>query len=71
MASLAASLCVALLASDADEDGVPNLWQAASLEEEVQAERWGRDEEAEAVRQQRRHDFLIASEFVRLSQAAK
>lgn len=62
MASLAASLIVALSATRAEADPLA-LWQAASLEEDWQAEQWGRDEEAEERRARRQADFLRAREF--------
>ena len=66
MASLAASLCVALAALDADAD-TEALWSAASLEEDWQAEQWGRDEEAEERRARRSADFARAVRFTRLA----
>lgn len=66
MTSLAASLMVALEASEPGADALA-LWRAASLEEEWQAELWGRDEEAEERRAKRESDFLRAREFVRLA----
>lgn len=66
MASLAASLVVALSAIESDADPAA-LWQAASLEEEWQAEQWGRDEEAEERRANRTRDFMKAHELVRLA----
>ncbi|GIX19613.1 MAG: ATPase [Erythrobacter sp.] len=69
MTRLAASLVIALLASEAaEEPEALALWQAACLEEEWQAELWGRDAEAEARRQRRKADFLAAWRFVRLAQ---
>ena len=66
MTNLASSLTIGLsaLESDADPDA---LWQAASLEEEWQAEEWGRDEEAEERRARRAADFGRAFEFARLA----
>ena len=67
---LAASLITALLAQDAaDEARALALWQAACLEEEWQAELWGRDAEAEERRRIREADFLLAWRFVRLAGA--
>lgn len=66
LTSLAASLTVALLAIEPDAD-VDALWDAASLEEEWQAELWGRDEEAEERRTQRHQAFTRAAEFARLA----
>lgn len=63
MASLAASLIIALEAAQGHGDP-SNLWQAASLEEEWQADQWGRDEEAEERREKRMRDFLTAQKFV-------
>lgn len=62
MASLAASLVVALEAAEPGGDA-GKLWDAASLEEEWQAELWGREAEAEERRARRRTDFLAAREF--------
>jgi chaperone required for assembly of F1-ATPase len=39
------------------------LWNAASLEEDWQAEMWGRDAEAEARRERRGQAFLAAAGF--------
>ena len=66
LTSLAASLCIGLgaLENDADTDG---LWAAANLEEEWQADLWGREEEAEERRAKRKRDFLAAVEFARVS----
>ena len=60
--SLAASLCIGLEALQQGADG-DALWAAANLEEEWQADLWGRDEEAEARRDRRKDDFLAAMEF--------
>ena len=68
MTKLAASLVTALAALDADGEEEPlALWQAACLEEEWQAELWGRDEEAEERRARREADFLRACGFARLA----
>ncbi len=69
MASLAASLSVALLANAADADANA-LWSAANLEEDWQIEQWGQDREAEDVRKRRTADFLNAFEFGRLAAAS-
>lgn len=68
MASLSASLCIALAAleDDADPDA---LWNAASLEEEWQADLWGRDSEAERDRAKKREDFRAAFEWTRAARA--
>lgn len=66
MTSLSASLVVGLSAAQTEADPLA-LWQAASLEEEWQADLWGRDEEAEVRRAKREADFLKACEFTRLA----
>lgn len=68
MASLSASLCIALsaLEDNADPDA---LWNAASLEEEWQADLWGRDSEAEQYRAKKREDFTAAFEWTRAARA--
>lgn len=66
LAGLAASLVIGLTALD-DPRAADDLWTAASLEEDWQADRWGRDEEAEARRAKRREAFLAAAEFARLA----
>lgn len=65
LAGLAASLVIGLSALD----GVPaeELWTAANLEEDWQAERWGRDAEAEARREARRKVFVAAARFAELA----
>ena len=65
-AALAASLVVGLaaLAPDADIDA---LWDAASLEEDWQAELWGKDAEALALRERRHGAFAAAARFARLA----
>ncbi|MEW4448659.1 ATP12 family protein [Qipengyuania sp. JC766] len=65
MASLAASLCIALAALDPDSDP-QELWNAANLEEDWQAEQWGIDAEAAAVREAKEALFLTAGRFARL-----
>ena len=67
MTTLAASLVTGLAALDAREDDARALWQAACLEEEWQAELWGREEEAEERRARREADFLRACGFARLA----
>jgi len=70
MTALAASLVVGLSAlarETAQEDAARALWRAASLEEEWQAELWGRDHEAEERRARRERDFLAAWRFARLA----
>lgn len=68
MAKLAASLVTALAALDATHEQEPlALWQAACLEEEWQADLWGRDWEAEERREKRETDFLRACAFARMA----
>lgn len=70
MAKLAASLVTALAALDAQGEEEPlALWQAVCLEEEWQADLWGRDWEAEERRARREADFLRACAFARLARA--
>ncbi len=66
MASLAASLCIGLeaLGEDADPQA---LWKVANLEEEWQAELWGRDDQAEARRAKRGEEFARAHRWTRLA----
>ena len=66
LTSLAASLCIGLGALEGNSDAEA-LWAAANLEEEWQADLWGREEEAEERRAKRKHDFLAAVEFARVS----
>ena len=66
--SLAASLCIGLEALQPEADGEA-LWDAANLEEDWQADLWGRDEEAEERRAERKGDFLAAMEFHRAATA--
>jgi len=70
MTSLSASLVIGLSAlgdESADEDAARALWRAANLEEEWQAELWGRDHEAEERRAKRETDFLAAWRFAQLA----
>lgn len=68
MTRLAASLVTALAALEATCADEPlALWQAVCLEEEWQAELWGRDAEAEERRARRESDFLRACRFARLA----
>lgn len=67
LASLAASLCIGLAALEPDADGEA-LWDAANLEEDWQAERWGVDAEAAERRAERKSAFLSALEFARCRQ---
>ncbi len=65
-ASLAASLVIGLAAllPRADLDG---LWDAANLEEDWQAELWGKDEEALERRERRAAAFAAAARFAGLA----
>lgn len=65
-ASLAASLCIALEATQPTCDP-QHLWQLASLEEVWQAEQWGREPMAEERRARRGESFLAACRFIRLA----
>lgn len=69
LASLAASLVVALAAIEPDAD-VTALWDAANLEEDWQAELWGKDAEAQARRAKRAAAFAASARFAALSRAA-
>lgn len=68
LASLAASLIIALAAvqPEADPQG---LWNAANLEEDWQAQLWGKDAEAEARREKRFSAFEAAMRFAALAGA--
>lgn len=69
LASLAASLVIALAALERDADPVA-LWNAANLEEDWQAELWGQDATAEDARAARFDAFQLAMRFARLSAPA-
>jgi chaperone required for assembly of F1-ATPase len=62
--SLVAALAVLEKAISAEE-----AWQAVSVDERWQLEQWGADEEAEAVLENRRRDFLAAARFLELLDA--
>lgn len=62
LTALAASLCIGLAALEDNADGEA-LWNAANLEEDWQAEKWGKDEEASTLREKRKSDFLRAIKF--------
>ena len=68
LASLAASLVIALAALEPDAD-VTALWNAANLEEDWQAELWGKDAEAQARREKRAAAFAASARFAALSRA--
>ncbi len=65
LASLSASLIVALAAIEPDAD-VDALWRAAQLEELWQAELWGQDFEAQARRDRHHAAFVAAARFAAL-----
>lgn len=71
LAGLAASLVIGLAALEPASDPAalwPDaLWNAANLEEDWQAERWGHDDEAAERRARRREAFLAAAEFAALA----
>lgn len=62
MASLAASLVLGLAALDPQAE-VETIWDAANLEEDWQAELWGKEEEAQAKRTRRLGIFAAAARF--------
>ncbi|MFN5780125.1 MAG: molecular chaperone, partial [Novosphingobium sp.] len=66
LASLAASLVIGLAALEPDADAGA-LWIAAELEEDWQAELWGRDAEAEERRARRAAAFANAVRFAALA----
>lgn len=66
LAGLSASLVIALAALGPDADSEA-LWNAANLEEDWQAERWGQDAEAQARRARRFADFAAAARFAALA----
>lgn len=68
MASLAASLVIALAGLEADADP-EELWSAAELEEDWQAGLWGRDDAAAARRANRLAAFTAAMRFAQLTRA--
>ena len=68
LASLAASLVVALAALESDADA-ETLWAAANCEEDWQAEQWGWDALADKRRAQRLASFANAMRFARLARS--
>lgn len=68
LTSLAASLVIGLAALDDGADPA-KLWAAANLEEDWQAELWGEDAEACALRARRLAEFTRAMEFARAARA--
>jgi chaperone required for assembly of F1-ATPase len=65
-ASLAASLVLGLMAVEPGTD-VDALWDAANLEEDWQAELWGKDDEAQARRARRHAAFAASARFAGLA----
>ena len=70
LASLAASLTVALAALD-DGAEAEALWAVANLEEDWQAELWGEDYEAKELREKRCTEFANALRFAALARAGR
>ena len=68
LASLAASLVIALAAIEPDAD-VALLWDAANLEEDWQAELWGKDAEAMERREKRAAAFAAAARFAGIARS--
>ncbi len=68
LTTLAASLVTGLTALEPSGD-VQALWDAACLEEDWQAELWGRDAEAEARRARRYVSFAAAVRFAELARS--
>lgn len=66
LASLSASLVVALAAIEPDAD-IAALWNAAELEADWQVEQWGEDFEAQARRERRLAAFDAAARFARMA----
>ncbi len=66
LTSLAASLVIGLAALEREADPF-ELWNAANLEEDWQAELWGKDAEALARRDQRFAVFAAAMRFAELA----
>lgn len=69
LASLAASLTVALAALDDGADAEA-LWAVANLEEDWQAALWGEDYEAKELRERRFAEFANALRFAALARSA-
>ena len=68
LTTLTASLVIGLAALEAGADGEA-LWAAANLEEDWQAEQWGKDAEALALRARRLAEFEAAMKFAGLVRA--
>jgi len=69
LSSLAASLVIGLAALVPEADAEA-LWDAANLEEDWQAELWGKDAEALALREKRLAGFASAVRFAGLARPA-
>ena len=65
LVTIGGSLIAALAVVEA-AIGPEEAWQAVSLDERWQLEKWGSDAEAEAALELRRRDFLAAARFVEL-----
>ena len=65
MVTVGGSLIAALAVVEA-AIGPEEAWQAVSLDERWQLEKWGSDAEAEAALETRRQDFLAAARFLAL-----
>ncbi len=68
-ASLAASLVLGLMAIEPGAD-IDALWDAANLEEDWQAELWGKDAEAQDRRARRHAAFAAAAQFAVLARGS-
>lgn len=66
LASLAASLVIGLAALEPDA-AADRLWAAANLEEDWQAEQWGVDAAAAALRERKLATFATALKFAQLA----
>lgn len=66
MTTLSGSALLAIMVADGALSA-PAAWQAASLEEAWQAERWGRDSDAEARSLAREAEFVTAAKFLNLA----
>ena len=66
LVSLSGSLVIGLAAAEGAFD-LPQLWQAAELDELWQAEQWGDDDEALLRRARRHRDFTSAAHFAALA----
>lgn len=66
LVSLSGSLVLGLAATEG-RDAPERLWAISRIDEQWQAEQWGRDEEAEAASSLKRDAFLTAAEFLVLA----